>query len=129
MADPIDDVLSLAKTLARAIAAHARFVNLRSAENEVFANSEAKGLAEEFQRARQAIRDKEKDLVPIEPEEKRALSSLHERVRAHPMLQELSRAQADYAEMMDKVNRTIAGELTASLQQKDAPAPSGDGSS
>lgn len=108
MSEPLDTVIEAAQALARVLAGHPRFIRLRDVEARVFADEGARDLADRFHHLRKAMRGKEAALTPVEPEEKRQLAALLDSVRGNPLLLELNRAQADYAEMMELVNRTLS---------------------
>ena len=107
----MDDILEIAEKLAAAIRSNSRFGKLREAEKAVDADSATKKLLAEYNEITMAILRKEQDMKPIEPEEKRKLLDLKEKVVANTLLQSLSRAQADFSEMMNKVNRTLQARL------------------
>jgi cell fate (sporulation/competence/biofilm development) regulator YlbF (YheA/YmcA/DUF963 family) len=102
-----DDLLALAERLGAAIASDARFLRLRDVENRVLTRPELKRLMEEYEQARLTIETKERNLKPVEPEEKRAYAAVARRVQDEADLRDLARAQADYAALMESVNRAI----------------------
>lgn len=107
----MDEVVEIAKKLAEAIAKSDRYLALRSAEKSVKEDKEASGLLQDFNTATLAILEKEQKLQPIEPDEKVKLAGLREKVAENAQLQALNKAQADYSEMMDLVNRALFAEL------------------
>jgi cell fate (sporulation/competence/biofilm development) regulator YlbF (YheA/YmcA/DUF963 family) len=110
-------ILAEAEKLGALLAADARLHRLRSVENDVLARPELKRLMEDYERSRLALARKERDFTPIEPDEKRALAELHRRVQDEPVLRDLAKAQADYAAMMDRVNRAIQAKVNSALEQ------------
>ena len=107
----MQEIMDIAKRLAEAIGKSERYIALRNAEKSVKKNEEAGKLLGEFNAKTLAILEKEHKMTPVEPEEKRELATLKERVAGNALLQALNKAQADYSEMMDKVNRTLFDEL------------------
>ena len=108
-------LLAEADKLASLLVADPRFKRLREGENSVLVRPELKRLMEDYEQARLGLARKEREFVPVEPDEKRALAELNRRVQAEESLRDLAKAQADYAAMMDKVNRTIQSKLRADL--------------
>jgi cell fate (sporulation/competence/biofilm development) regulator YlbF (YheA/YmcA/DUF963 family) len=107
----VDDILEIAEKLASSIRSNPRFKNLREAEKAVDADEPTRRLLAEYNEITLAIIRKEEEMKPIEPAEKRKLVDLKEKVVANNLLQGLSRAQADFSEMMNKVNRTLQARL------------------
>jgi cell fate (sporulation/competence/biofilm development) regulator YlbF (YheA/YmcA/DUF963 family) len=107
----MEKVLELAKRLGQEIHAHERHRLLREAEKKVLADPEAGKIQDDLEKHLLKMRDLERQMKPIEVADKRELSRLQDLARKNPSLQQLLKVQADYFEMMDKVNSTILGEL------------------
>jgi cell fate (sporulation/competence/biofilm development) regulator YlbF (YheA/YmcA/DUF963 family) len=107
----MEDVLTRARELAEAIRGSERYRRLRALEEKVAGDEETQGLTRELEAARSRIAEKEKALRPVEVEEKRELARLQEQVRDCALLQELVAAQADFHEMMNRVNGTVRSVL------------------
>ena len=105
------EVLEHAEQLADALSRSERYRNLREAEKSVEENTEAKALLEEYNRVTMVLLEKQQALKPIEPEEKRSLAAIKEKVAVDPVLTRLNKAQADYSEMMNKVNHILFEKL------------------
>ena len=96
------EVLELASNLGKAISRPDR---------------EASALYEKFQKERERILNLERELKPIEASEKRNLAELQDKVKKDVKLQSLMRAEADYLEMMYKVQKRIYGELELNREE------------
>jgi len=103
----MDDVIKKADDLAQAIRANARFETMRVAQEALEKDEEAQRLTEEFQAAQALISEKEKEGKPIEVDDKRRIADLQQMVGANENLQAFLRAQADFYEMMNRVNESI----------------------
>jgi len=103
----MDPILEQARKLAELLAADPRFIALRRLENEVLKDAGTRRLLEDYEKSRLSLDHKQRNFQPISPDEKHAHAEVTERVHAVPALLDLARAQADYAHMMDQVNRTI----------------------
>jgi len=107
----MEKVLELAARLGQEIRAHERHRLLREAEKNVLADPEARKIQDDLEKQLLRMRDLERQMKPVEVADKRELSRLQDLARSNPGLQELLKVQADYFEMMDKVNSTILREL------------------
>ena len=116
----MDEVLELAAKLSRAISASTRFAALRKAEAAVVADEEAVKKVRERDELLRKLSEKEQKGEAIEVEEKRALAEVDEFVKTHPLLSELGKAQADFQEMLNLVNRRIMTALAPAEQDGKA---------
>ena len=115
----MDEVLELAAKLSQAIARSNRFNDLRKAEATVMADAESVDRVQKRDELIAKLAEKERAGQPIEPEEKRELMALDEAVRTSTLLAGLSKAQADFQEMLNKVNALI----TSALEPAEEPKP------
>ena len=107
----MDDILRLASDLGEHISTHERFQKLRGAEAAVQADEVAGDLIKSADAQRRKIAELEAKQQPVEPEDKHELARLEEAIRENENLQGLLRAQADFMELMGKVNRAIREKL------------------
>ena len=109
----IGEILGLATRLGGALAEQPRFQAVRDAESEVLSDSKSRGLAERLEVLRERIerRDLAGEPRSAMQEDLDALQRTEEDVRADPKLQNLVRAQADFAQMMNEVQRHIYAAL------------------
>jgi cell fate (sporulation/competence/biofilm development) regulator YlbF (YheA/YmcA/DUF963 family) len=116
----MDPILEQAQKLAEMLAADPRFTKLRELENDVLGDPVKRRLLEDYEKSRMTLEHKQREFQPISPDEKKAHAEVTKRVHAVPLLLDLARAQADYAQMMDQVNRTIHEKLRAGLEKPQA---------
>ena len=107
----MDKVLDLARQLGQEICRHERYRLLRDAEKKVMADPEAVKIQEDLEQQLHRMHDLEAENKPIEVSDKRELARIQTQARSNPALQQLLKVQADYFEMMNRVNRTILEEL------------------
>jgi cell fate (sporulation/competence/biofilm development) regulator YlbF (YheA/YmcA/DUF963 family) len=107
----MDEVLELATKLSRAIARSNRFRDLRTAEAAVMGSEEAVAAAKRREEVFLRLSQKEQKGEPIEPGDKREMQEADEAVKVNPLLSDLFRAQADFQEMLNEVNRLITSAL------------------
>jgi cell fate (sporulation/competence/biofilm development) regulator YlbF (YheA/YmcA/DUF963 family) len=116
----MDDVVAQAKKLAEMLAEHERTKALREASAAVTADPDATRLEQEYAHAAAEMQELEATGAPIEPDVKRRMAALGERIRRSPLLQRLLQANADFADMMDAVQHEISDAVGRAL----APDPS-----
>ena len=103
----MDDILKMASDLGELIAKHQRYTTLRQAEDAAAGDSETADMLKRYEEKRREMAEAEAANNPIEPEQKRALQEMTERGHANERLQALAKAQADYMELMNRVNAAI----------------------
>jgi cell fate (sporulation/competence/biofilm development) regulator YlbF (YheA/YmcA/DUF963 family) len=117
----MQDILDLAHRLGKAIAAHPRYVTLQEARKKARSDAQASRLLKDFQEHARLIARKEAEQKPIEVDEKHKLADLQERIASHDLLKDLMRLQADFSEMMSRVNHAMAAPI-ADLEQPEPRA-------
>src|SRR5262245_12666706 len=118
----MDAILEQAKKLAELIAANERTKELREATAGIAGDASAKQLEEDYARATADYHRLDETGRPIEPVLKHRLLDLQGRIRQSTTLQRLLRAHADFAEMMDGVQRTIGSVVDEALAGPDGAA-------
>lgn len=109
----MEEITQAAGALGKLIAQSPAFQRLRMAEETVQADADARKTLEEFERQRRKIEQLEGEHKPVEVDDKHLMQRLSAAVHSSDKLQELMRAQADYIEMMNRVNKAIRAELAA----------------
>ena len=117
----IQDLLTRARALGEALAAHPAVKTYREAQRGVRADSAAQKLLVEYQRQLNRVRELEEQLKPVEVADKQKLKALEGQIAGHESLKTLMRAQADYVALMAQVNREIDTPL-ADLAQPESNA-------
>jgi cell fate (sporulation/competence/biofilm development) regulator YlbF (YheA/YmcA/DUF963 family) len=107
----VENILKLADALGEALRDSDRFKRLKELEEKVSADPEAGGLLKSFAEKSNEIRHKEMHLQPVEVAEKRVLMDIQEKIQKNAIIMDMLRAQADYAEIINKVNERIFGRL------------------
>jgi cell fate (sporulation/competence/biofilm development) regulator YlbF (YheA/YmcA/DUF963 family) len=115
MTDAVD-VLSKARLLGEALAAHPRVQAMHAAQRSVHADQAAQALLKQYQEHAAAIRRREAEGKPIEPADKRKLAELESGMAGNEALKRMMRAQADYLDLMNQVHETMDGALASKLQ-------------
>lgn len=108
----LDEILKMATSLGEGIRRHPRYVALRAADNRVREDKAATDALEAYNQAAGEMARKERAGQPIEVEDKRKMEHLHQVVAANETVKSFVRAQADYAELMKKMNDAIFGGIT-----------------
>jgi cell fate (sporulation/competence/biofilm development) regulator YlbF (YheA/YmcA/DUF963 family) len=107
MAENFDDILALAGQMGQAIRRHPRYVQLREADNRVRADKAATTAMEAYNRAAAELARKERAGSPIEVADKQNFERLKSAVVSNETIKAFMRTQADYAEMMRRMNEAI----------------------
>jgi len=113
MEEGLEEVLRLAGVLGEAIRRHPRYVRLRETDARVRADQTATEALGAYNRAVDQVARKEQAAQPVEVEEKRSVERLRQAVASHEAVKAFMRAQADYAELMQRMNDAIYRAITA----------------
>ncbi|NIA07135.1 MAG: hypothetical protein GWP14_05790 [Actinobacteria bacterium] len=81
---------------------------LLKARRELQVDKQAHKMLEDYQEQMQKIATLEKERKPVEPEDKRMLVELQQKVASHETLKLWIKAQADFSQLMRDVNQAIA---------------------
>ncbi len=103
-----DKIVAEAGKLGKLIADTAASKAFLKARQMVEADEQAIKLIEDYQRQMQKIAQLENSAKPIEPEDKHKLTELQQKVASNETLKCWMKAQADFSELMGKVNKAIA---------------------
>ncbi len=107
----MQDIYDKAEELADLIAHSEAYERLREKERLVDDCADVKKLVDEFNKQTAKIAEKERNQQPIEVHEKHELQRLQKELQSNEVLQELLRAQTDYAMLMNKVNSILRERL------------------
>lgn len=111
----MEDILALAAQLAAKIVANERTDAFRQATIALEADTPARELQEEYTIAIEEIRGIEAAGKPVEPDAKRRIAGLADKIRKTPILQTFLRANVEFSQMMDAVQQTLGGAIDAAL--------------
>ena len=103
----MDEILDLAGKLGDAMAADERGSKLRQALAAFRADAEAQALQQEYDAKVQDLQQKSMRGEPLEPEDKRAEAELRSRVAGSEVIMEVVKSQADFQQLMHKVQQRI----------------------
>lgn len=115
----MQDIIKKAEELGKAIARSDRYEALNKVRREADQDEGLQADLKALNEASEKIAQLEKETKPVEPEDKRKLQQLQQKVTGHARLQDLARAEADFAEMMNQVNRTIRSQFAEKPDQED----------
>jgi len=109
----VKDILEKARDLGRAIAKSERLGAVKTLRKEADGDEALQADLRALNELSEKIAKLEKDVKPVEPEDKHRLRELQQKVTGNPTLQKLARAEADFAELMNRVNKTIRAQFGA----------------
>ena len=113
----MEEILEIASKLGAAIANHNRYKMFKEAEKQFKKDGEAIEISEELEKQSRKIHGLEKDLKPVEVEDKKRLQQLKEKVASSQSIQNFLKVQTDYVELMTKVNKQIEAEFITENSQ------------
>lgn len=103
----MDDIIAKSRELGKLIGAHERTKAFVAAAKAASEDKSAQETMREYQKQAEALQRLQMEGKPIEPDMKRKLADSQVAVAGNQRLKELSRLQADYLELMNKVNDAI----------------------
>jgi len=110
----MDELLEKAAELGKLLSDHPRFKALMTARDAVRGDETARKLMADYEAQLNRVQELTLQNRPIEVADKRRLSELEQKVVSNDNLKLLAKAQADFAEMMSRVNRAIYDHLAGS---------------
>ena len=108
MNQELDKIIAEAGKLGRSIAETAISKAFLERREQLDNDNQAQELVEDYQKQLQKIAELERAGKPIEPEDKHKLTDLQQKVASNETLKCWMKAQADFSELMGKVNKAIA---------------------
>ena len=105
----MDEIIALAVELGRKINAHERCVAFTSAARDVASDRDAQQILRDYQEHADRLAQLQERQQPIEPKDKQRMAELEGRIAGHSKLKTLMRTQADYLELMNRVQSAIDG--------------------
>lgn len=103
----IQKLLDEAQRLGSLIGSQDAVKTFREITAQIDLDVTAKGLLSEFEQLMETLAMKEASMQPIEVAEKQKYQSLQQSMAIHPLIQKLMAAQADYSDLMRKVQEAI----------------------
>ncbi len=104
------EILKAATELGKLIATHDAAKKVEGAIAKLQADIEAQRLLNDFNRAVQAVSEKEAQGKPIEVAEKHKLQEMQNKVVRNTVLRDFQMAQMDYLDLMRKVDDAMSGQ-------------------
>jgi len=118
-----DAITEQAKRLGELIRTHPRYVRLRETDAAIRADKVATDALEAYNKAAGEIARKEAATQPVEVAQKQELGRLHNGVAANEAIKAFTLAQADYAELMRRMNDTIFRVIAQGDQEAEPTEP------
>lgn len=112
----IDALVNQARALGEAIAHSPRFQAFMAAQKAVAGDAGARSLLDEYQRHTERLQRLEMENKPIEPDLKRSILEYEQKLASNDTLKELMRRQADYIELMNRINRAMEEPMVSGRQ-------------
>lgn len=103
------EILKAAAALGELISSHDAAKKLESVARSLQGDIEAQRILNDFNRAMQAVAEKEAAGQPIEVADKKKVENLQGAVIRNPVLRQFQTAQMDYLDLMRRVDEAIQG--------------------
>ncbi len=103
----MEDIIADARALGKKIAAHPRTAEFLAAAKAVTEDKSAQDVLKTYQDQVNKIRELEATGKPVEPGDKRKLLDCEGQVAGNDKLKKMMKHQADYLEMMHRINSAI----------------------
>jgi len=110
----MDQILELATKLGKQIALDPRAQAMAAARKNLSESTADRQLLADYDEQQTRLATLEGEGKPIEPEDKRKIAELHNRVISSDVIKELMKVQTAYVELMNTVSRTIEQNATQS---------------
>ncbi len=114
-----DELLRQAEALGQALVKHPRVQAFFAARRAIDANPAARDALREYSTHMQKLQQLSAQQQPIEVADKHKARELEGRLSSNDEIKQFMRAQADYLELMHRVNQAMEGPVGAAM---DAPA-------
>ena len=103
----MDDIIAHASELGKKIAAHPRCSEFMAAAKAVAEDLHAQQILKAYQDQVRKVQELETAGKPIEVDDKHKLADAEGQVAGNDKLKEMLKLQADYLEMMNRINQAI----------------------
>lgn len=103
----VQPLLEQARSLGKSIGQHKRMRAFNEAREGVQRDPAAQQILQDYSQYMEKLQRLEAEGKPIEPTDKRKLAEIEGRMSSNDALKQLMRAQADYIELMDRVNSAM----------------------
>ncbi len=103
----MEDIIEYARELGKKISTHPRMVDFMKAARAVAEDKDAQATLKAYEEQVHKIRELESANKPIEVADKHKLADCETAVAGNDKLKKMMKHQADYLQMMSKVNNAI----------------------
>ena len=107
----MEEIIKRAKELGKAISRHPRFAALMASRDAVQGDAEAKKVLEQYQEQVEKMPKLADEGKPVEVEDKHELARREQVLVSNETMKQFTKAQADYSELMQKMNDAIFSEI------------------
>ena len=106
-------ILGLASRLGQTIAESKAAKALQATRQAVDADKDLQQVMRDYRLQADKIRQLEQETKPIEPDDKRALEAMNQKLAASEKFKALTAAQMEYVDLLRKVNQAVQKELAS----------------
>jgi cell fate (sporulation/competence/biofilm development) regulator YlbF (YheA/YmcA/DUF963 family) len=109
----MDAILDLAKELGKRLSEDARVKAFLEANQAVANSAGTRQILADYEAQARKVEQLQAANKPIEPEDKRRLMELEQKMASDPLMKNLLKAQVGYVELMRQINNAIQPEPAA----------------
>ncbi|HEY3242455.1 MAG TPA: YlbF family regulator [Phycisphaerae bacterium] len=103
----MDPILDVARDLGKRLAEHPKVKAYLEANEAVAASASTRQILTDYESQARKIEELTAANQPVEPEDKRKLADLEQKMASDPLMKTLLKAQADYVGLMRQVQAAI----------------------
>ena len=103
----MEDIIAQARELGKKIAGHERTKSFMTAAKAVAEDKDAQAVLRNYQESVERVRSLEASGKPVEVDDKKKLQQAETAVAGNDKLKQMMKHQADYLEMMHRINSAI----------------------
>lgn len=120
------EILEKAEVLAAAIAQSSELKELRTSEEAMLADEQAKKIIEDFNQEQQRVFTLQSEGQELTEEDKNGINEMEQKVASHPLIAVYLQSQDRFTQMLDSVNSVLASAI-ASGQDNASSCSCGSG--
>lgn len=103
----MDDIIAQARELGKKIAGHERTKSFMASAKAVAEDKDAQAILKAYQELVELVRSREAAGKPIEVDDKKKIQTAEMAIAGNDKLKKMMKHQADYLEMMHRINSAI----------------------
>lgn len=121
------DILEKAEVLAAAIAQSSELKELRTSEEAMLADEQAKKIIEDFNQEQQRVFTLQSEGQELTEEDKNGIDEMEQKVASHPLIAVYLQSQDRFTQLLDSVNSVLASAIASGQDNASSCSSCGSG--